>query len=54
MNNRSDAIAKVTGRAIYTNDMRMPGMAFVKVVRSPYSHARILGIDMDGARQTKA
>ena len=49
MNNRFDAVAKVTGRAVYANDMSMPGMAFVSVVRSPYSHARILGIDTEDA-----
>lgn len=53
MNNRRDAIAKVTGRAIYANDMQISGMAFVKVVRSPYSHARILGIDIESARKVQ-
>ena len=50
MNNRFDAVAKVTGRAVYANDMSVPGMAYVSVVRSPYSHARILGIETEDAR----
>jgi CO/xanthine dehydrogenase Mo-binding subunit len=42
---RQDARDKVTGRARYTVDLRIPGMVEGKVLRSPYPHARILGID---------
>lgn len=48
-NHRSDGIAKVTGRAIYANDISMPGLAHVKVVRSALSHANILSIKTDAA-----
>ena len=27
-NNRRDVLAKVTGKAIYANDIQMPGMVF--------------------------
>ncbi|HTV44917.1 MAG TPA: xanthine dehydrogenase family protein molybdopterin-binding subunit [Stellaceae bacterium] len=42
---RPDGVDKVTGRANFGADMKMPGMLHGKVKRSPYAHARILGID---------
>jgi CO/xanthine dehydrogenase Mo-binding subunit len=36
---------KVTGRAIYTNDIYLPGMLYAKPYRSPYAHARIKKMD---------
>ena len=45
MNNRKDVLAKVTGKAIYANDIRMADMVFCKVVRSTISSGRILSID---------
>ena len=39
-----DGIAKVTGRAQYTFDISLPGMLHGKILRSPYSHAKILKI----------
>lgn len=35
---RVDAIAKVTGRARYTDDYVMAGMCYAKYVRSPIAH----------------
>ncbi len=46
---RADGIAKVTGTARYTVDISVPGMAHALVVRSTRPHARILGIERDGA-----
>jgi CO/xanthine dehydrogenase Mo-binding subunit len=40
-----EAPEKVTGRAIYTNDIYLPGMLYVKIFRSPYAHARIKKMD---------
>jgi carbon-monoxide dehydrogenase large subunit len=40
-----DAIAKVTGRAKYTEDFRESGMLQAKILRSPHPHAKILYID---------
>ena len=47
---RLDAIAKVTGRAKYTDDFFERDMLVGKVVRSPHAHARVLSIDADAAR----
>lgn len=38
---RVDAAEKVTGSAIYAVDLRVPGMLYGRVLRSPYAHARI-------------
>ena len=35
----------LTGQALFTDDVNLPGMAHVAFVRSPYAHARIVGID---------
>jgi len=48
---RSDGVAKVTGTATYTSDMTLVHMAWAKVLRSPYAHARIVSIDSSAARK---
>jgi 4-hydroxybenzoyl-CoA reductase subunit alpha len=42
---RVDAIGKVTGETRFADDLAMPGMLHMKLVRSTVPHARILGID---------
>jgi CO/xanthine dehydrogenase Mo-binding subunit/aerobic-type carbon monoxide dehydrogenase small subunit (CoxS/CutS family) len=42
---RTDALEKVTGRAQYAYDMRLAGMVYGEILRSPYAHARIAAID---------
>jgi xanthine dehydrogenase molybdenum-binding subunit len=46
---RHDGVDKVTGRALYGADMRLPGMLYGAVLRSPHAHARILSIDTSRA-----
>jgi CO/xanthine dehydrogenase Mo-binding subunit len=46
---RVDGPAKVTGRARYTLDLRVPGMAQAAVVRSDRAHAEIVAIDTAAA-----
>lgn len=46
---RIDGADKVSGYAIYAGDMRLPGMAIAKVLRSPVPHARIRRIDTSRA-----
>ncbi len=42
---RIDGPDKVRGRAPYAGDMRLPGMAHARLVRSPMARGRITGID---------
>ena len=40
-----DSVIKVTGKALYAGDLKMPGLLVGKILRSPYAHARILKVD---------
>jgi len=44
-----DLHAKVTGKAKYSEDIRVDGMVFVKVLTSPMPHARVTGVDDSAA-----
>ncbi len=46
---RQDGVDKVTGRAQYGADIRLPGMLSGAVLRSPHAHARIKSIDTRAA-----
>lgn len=46
---RIDGIAKVTGRATYTHDVKRPGMLHARVLRCPHAHARIRSLDTSAA-----
>ncbi|GAB4518461.1 MAG: xanthine dehydrogenase family protein molybdopterin-binding subunit [Anaerolineae bacterium] len=46
---RPDGVDKVTGRALFGADVRLPGMLYGAVLRSPHAHARILSIDTSQA-----
>ncbi|TLS35386.1 xanthine dehydrogenase family protein molybdopterin-binding subunit [Pseudalkalibacillus caeni] len=46
---RKEAVDKVTGEAIYTNDIQSPGMLHARMLLSPYAHARIISINTEKA-----
>src|ERR1700730_15319238 len=48
---RVDAVAKVTGRAVYADDMLLPRTLHCRILRSPHPHARIVSIDTSAARR---
>jgi CO/xanthine dehydrogenase Mo-binding subunit len=48
---KRDAIDKVTGRATYIQDLKVPGMLYGRILRSKYPHARIVRIDTSRARK---
>src|SRR5271170_2798872 len=50
---RLEVRAKVTGRADYTHNLRVPGMLFGKVFRSTIPHGKILSIDTSAAKAIK-
>jgi len=47
---RLEVHAKVTGRADYTHNLRLPGMLYGKVARATVPHGRIRSIDTEAAR----
>ena len=48
---RLESWKKASGQAIYTDDIRLPNMAYAALVRSPYSRAKVLSIDMSEAEK---
>jgi 4-hydroxybenzoyl-CoA reductase alpha subunit len=46
---RIDGLDKVTGRALYSGDLTLPGMLCGMILRSPLPHAKILSIDVSRA-----
>jgi CO/xanthine dehydrogenase Mo-binding subunit/aerobic-type carbon monoxide dehydrogenase small subunit (CoxS/CutS family) len=48
---RTDALEKVTGKAPYAYDMRLPGMVYGEILRSPLPHARITRLDTTRAKE---
>lgn len=47
---RKDGPDKVTGRAVYTQDVKLPGTLIGRILRSPYPHAKIVRIDTSEAK----
>jgi len=46
-----DAAARVTGVAVYADDLNLPRMLHCRILRSPHPHARILSVDASAARR---
>jgi len=46
---RIDAVEKVTGRAKYTYDVKLPGLLYGRVLRSPHPHAKVVSVDLTAA-----
>jgi carbon-monoxide dehydrogenase large subunit len=40
----------VMGRATYTDDVKLTGMCYAAILRSPYAHARIRSVDVSAAK----
>ncbi len=47
---RRDGLEKVTGKALYTVDIRLPGQLEAAVLRSPHANATLLDLDLSPAR----
>ena len=39
---RQDAYERVSGKAVFTRDVYLPGMLYAKFLTSPYAHAKIV------------
>lgn len=48
---RIDGIEKATGAAKYAGDVKLEGMLYAKVLRSPHAHARVLKVDTSEAER---
>jgi xanthine dehydrogenase molybdenum-binding subunit len=46
---RQDAFERVSGQAVFTRDVSLPGMLYAKLLLSPYAHARIAHVDTSQA-----
>ena len=44
------AESKVTGKSRYLDDLELPNMLHMKILRSPHAHARVSGIDTSAAQ----
>ena len=42
---RQDGHNRASGQAVYTSDIRLPGMLYAKILAAPYAHAKIVRID---------
>jgi isoquinoline 1-oxidoreductase len=50
---RADARDKVTGKAQYAGDIRLPGTLYGRVLRPPVHGAKLKSVDISGAKQIK-
>ncbi|MEM2901498.1 MAG: xanthine dehydrogenase family protein molybdopterin-binding subunit [Candidatus Bathyarchaeia archaeon] len=48
---RVDDFEKVTGTAQYTADLRLPGMLYTRLLKSPHPHARLISIKTSEAEK---
>ena len=48
---RSDALEKVTGKAIFAGDIILPGMLYAKILRPPAHDAKLIKADVSGAKK---
>ncbi len=48
---RADGVAKVTGTATYASDITLERMAWAKLLRSPFAHAKIRSVDVSEAKR---
>jgi xanthine dehydrogenase YagR molybdenum-binding subunit len=47
---RVEALQKSTGRATYTHDVRLPGMLYGAILRSPHGAANVIKVDLTRAQ----
>ena len=48
---RGEGSDKVRGHTVYAADVKLPGLLWAKILRSPHPHARIRHVDISRARQ---
>src|SRR4029077_7606781 len=48
---RREAPRLIAGTATYTDDIKLPGLTYAAILRSPYAHARITKVDVSEAKK---
>jgi isoquinoline 1-oxidoreductase len=48
---RMDAREKVTGKAVFSGDIHLPGMLYAKILRPPAHGAKLIDADLSGAEK---
>ncbi len=48
---RTSLADKIRGEAVFTADLKLPGMLYARVLRSPHAHARVVQVHTDAALQ---
>lgn len=48
---RPDAVNKVTGKVLFLDDIKLPGMLYAAILRPEYAHAKIISIDTSEAEK---
>ncbi len=48
---RREAVEKVTGKALYAGDIRLPGMLYARILRPPAHGARLKNVDTSAAER---
>jgi isoquinoline 1-oxidoreductase len=51
--NRVDSELKVTGKAIFAGDHKLPGMVFARILRPPSHGAKMTSVDVSGAEKVE-
>jgi CO/xanthine dehydrogenase Mo-binding subunit len=51
---RTDSYEKVTGKAKYTGDLKLPGMVYARILRSPSHGAKMASVDVSGAEKIES
>ena len=46
---RTGLADKIRGEAVYTADLKQPGMLYARILRSPHAHARVLQVHAEAA-----
>ena len=50
---RKEDASLLRGKGTFVDNLTLPGMVYMAVVRSPYPHARINGVSLDAARASE-
>ncbi len=50
---RPDAVSKITGKSVFLDDIKLPGMLYASLLVPEYAHAEIVAIDTSEAEKSE-